>query len=44
MTRGSARGAPGGREPSKGGEQWRAVTKRDNGHFREPQARGQERP
>jgi hypothetical protein len=35
MTRGSARGAPGGREPSRSGEGWRAVTKRDNGHFDE---------
>jgi hypothetical protein len=35
MTRGSARGAPGGREPSNRGDEWRPVTKRDNGHFRE---------
>ena len=35
MTRGSARGAPGGREPSQRGEGWRDVTKRDIGHFGE---------
>ena len=38
MTRGrtgDTRGAPGGREPPNRGNKWRAVTKRDNGHFDE---------
>ena len=42
MTRGSAPGGARGREPSQSGDRWHAVTKRDNGHFRDnrrPKAR-----
>jgi hypothetical protein len=44
MTPGGAPGAQGGRKPSRSGDQWRTVTKRDNGHFRELPGQGQERP
>jgi len=35
MTRGRR-----GREPSRGGDQWRTVTKRDNGHCNETAGQG----